>query len=152
MGCVKDTANLGAKAVQATGPIPDDLIPLRMEVERLATVINAPPDLLPAYDYWVEGYHVEHKYGGYHLVLVERGQQIERITVSTVDELLYHVFSTVTWNMAFESSRQSTGAVKDLRRIYFPKKVELLAMLSKDWAAKAKIEQDAILNAHPFRD
>ncbi len=134
-----------------TGPIPDDLASFRAKVERLARVINAPLDLLPAYDYWVEGNHAEHKYGGYHLVDVEKGQEGKRVTVSTEEDLMYEIFSAVASEMASHHAAQFPSPNKNFRQDYFDRQVELLALLSQDWATKARERKKDILRKYPLK-
>ena len=63
---------------------------IKSEIDRLAAQIGAPDDLLPTYGYSEDGArpHIEIDSHGYHYVVVERGEEINRVTTNSLDELL----------------------------------------------------------------
>lgn len=75
---------------------------IESRVNELARRVGAPGDLLPTYGS-TEDFarpHVEVDARGCHLVVVERGQELDRYTTDVRDELLYRIFSSVTFSMA----------------------------------------------------
>jgi hypothetical protein len=127
---------------------------LRKSVQRVAAIISAPSDLLPTYGASRDfGHpHIEVDQNGYHYIVVERGQEIERWSTQNPNELLFWVFDSATFSMAvaYELIHRMEG--QDCRRIIFEKKLELLGALDSDWRARAGKAQKAILERHPFDD
>lgn len=130
------------------------LAAIEKRIRDFGKLVDAPDALLPTFGRSDDGArpHVEVDGRGYHFVVVERGQELERITTSDFDELLYRVFDTVTFSLAsrYESARRV--AMADPRRLMFSRQVELLAKLSPAWAARQAAEHEAILRDHPFDD
>lgn len=125
------------------------------EVDRLAEIIGATGHLsLPTYGWTREaGYsHVEADARGYHLVTVERGEELERITTNDLDDLLYHIFADVTFDMANAYELAHRIETRDSRRVLFRKQVELLSELSEHWGPRQAQEQEEILREAPFDD
>ena len=128
---------------------------IKKKVEELAVKINAPTDLLPTYGYTKDfAYpHIEvDKFGLLHYVIVERGQELERRTTEKLDNLLYWIFTNVTFSMACDYELKNRIEDKDCRRIIFDKQEELLGLLSNNWKQKEKAEHQSILKNHPFDD
>lgn len=88
----------------------------------------------------------------YHYVVVERGTEFERLTTTDLDVLLYRAASDMAFSAAsaWATARPSRG--EDFRRRLFARKVELLARLSPDWAARKQAELGEILARSPYRD
>ena len=94
---------------------------IKSEIHRLAAQIGAPDDLLPTYVYSVDGAHphIEVDSRSYHYIVVERGQEISRVTTDDLDELLYHVFESVTFELACKCELKHRVAHQDFRRLLF---------------------------------
>lgn len=125
------------------------------EVDRLAAIIGATGHLsLPTYGYTRDaGYsHVEVDARGYHLVTVERGEELEHFTTNDHDDLLYHIFEDVTFDLACAYELDHRIETQDCRRIIFRKQVELLSQLSEGWGRRQTQEQEEILREDPFDD
>ena len=126
---------------------------VRDRIETLAGRIGAPAHLLPTYGVTADGArpHVEVD-ARYHLVVVERGQELERLSTDDLQALLYGVFQSVAFSMAcaHELARRRPGP--DPRRLMFRRQRELLAALDPAWAARAAAEQAATLARHPYVD
>jgi hypothetical protein len=75
---------------------------IKQAVHERALVIDAPEDLLATYNVSKDlGYpHIEETGGVFAWIVRERGQEYERRTTRSVDELLYWVFAAVTFSMA----------------------------------------------------
>ncbi|HYL98842.1 MAG TPA: Imm63 family immunity protein [Blastocatellia bacterium] len=127
---------------------------VKSEVERLAALLEAPANLLPTFgrseDFGRP--HIEADATGYHYVVVERGRELSRITTLNFDDLLYHIFEAVTFSMAgvFEVAHRIEQ--QDCRRIIFRRHIELMSVLSPDWAKRASIKQGNVLREYPFDD
>ena len=127
---------------------------IKAGVDRLASKINAPENLLPTYGYSEDFArpHIEVDSRFYFYVVVERGQELDRKWAPFLDQLLEWIFVGVTSQMA--GTYELTHRVKsqDFRRIMFARQIELLALLSPDWANRENERHQAILKCHPFRD
>jgi hypothetical protein len=127
---------------------------IEAEVLRLAAIIGASGYVLPTFGHSEDSArpHVESDGRGFHFVIVERGQELRRITTQNMDDLLYHVFEAVTFSLAcdFELAHRIQG--QDFRRMLFKRQIDLLALLSPAWAERESRDHDRILHEHPFDD
>lgn len=132
----------------------DSLSAIEAEVTRLASRIEAPATLLPTFGHSEDFArpHVEVDSRGYHFVVVERGQELQRVTTVDLDALLYMIFEDVTFSMASDWELRHRVDGQDTRRLLFRRQVELLASLSPEWARRQGLRHDAILRSHPFQD
>ena len=76
---------------------------IEKQVRELAAHIDAPDFVLPTFGYSEDGArpHIEiDPAGRMHYVVVERGQESERLTFIELDALLYRIFETVTFQMS----------------------------------------------------
>ena len=130
----------------------ESLPAIQERVLALAHLIGAPDSALPTFGGTEDGArpHVEVD-DCYHLVVVERGQELERRSTSDLDELLYWVFATVVFSMAV-SERPGRKPGEDSRRRLFERERALLRALKPDWARRRKAEQAETLAQHPFTD
>ncbi len=96
--------------------------------------------------------HIEVDTQGYHYVVVERGEELTRITTMDLDELLYHVFEAITFGLAcdYEVTHRISG--QDFRRLLFKYQIELLSTLSTQWAQRELADHRQILRQNPFDD
>jgi hypothetical protein len=125
------------------------LIEIENTVKQLAEKINAPIMSLPGNG----GPYIEiDNLGLFNIVVSERGKEIKRKTTSDLNELLYWVFTYVTFEMACNYELKNRIEEKDCRRIMFAKQEELLGLLNKEWEEKEKKEHQSILNNNPFDD
>lgn len=133
----------------------NSLTDIKAEVDRLAAVIGASGyHALPTYGH-TEDFarpHIEVDSRGYHFVVVERGQEHERFTTGELDELLYRIFRSVTFSLAFEYELAHRIETQDCRRLGFQRQEELLARLSERWAERKAAEHERLLREHPFDD
>jgi len=124
------------------------------KIAELAKKIGAAQGILPTYGYSEQTGrpHIEINPQGYHYVAAERGQESERHTTFDLDELLYWVFADVAFGIATNYELKNRIEDQDCRRIIFQGQVELLEMLSPQWAARQVQEQKEILEKYPFDD
>jgi hypothetical protein len=127
---------------------------IKTEVDRLAAKIGAVGYVLPTYGHTEDGArpHIEVDERGYHYVVVERGEELKRVTTAVLDELLYHVFQSVSFELACDYELHHRIPQQDFRRLLFQRQVELLSLLSAQWAERRAAEHRRILEAHPFAD
>jgi len=127
---------------------------IKVDVDRLAGIIGAPENILPTYG-WCEGSarpHIELDDRGYHYVVSERGQELQRITTWNLDTLLGHIFDSVSFGMAAKYELHHRIQGQDSRRLLWKRQLELLRILSPEWAALRSSEIDDILQKHPYND
>jgi hypothetical protein len=80
--------------------------------------------------------HVEVENALYHYVVVERGEELERHSTESYDELLYWIFRDVTHNMAFSYEMMNRVEDQDCRHIAFPKQVELMKQIGSTMSTR----------------
>ncbi len=127
---------------------------IQTEVDNLVRIIYAQTEELPTYGFSRDfGHpHIEVDGRGYHYVVVERGEELQRRTTSNLDELLFWIFESITFDMAFRYAAENRIEGRDRRRIGFAKEEELLGLLNPQWAEKEKEIHTDILKMHPFDD
>lgn len=128
---------------------------IREQVNLLAASINAPQQLLPTYGCTVDGAHPHIEIddnGRYHYVIVERGEELSREIAADTSDLLFMIFSAVTFSMACEYELRHRRKNEDPRRQLFSKQLELLGLLREEWKMREQKEQEPILQRHPFND
>ena len=127
---------------------------IEAEIDRLAAQINASGNVLPTYGHSEDGArpHLEVDARGYHYVVVERGQELKRITTSDLDELLFNVFESLTFSLACKYELAHRIEQQDFRRILFQRQLELLSRLSPQWGEREAGNHEQTLRQHPFDD
>ena len=128
---------------------------IKKKVKELANKIEAPANLLPTYRFsnGDESLLVEiDKIGNLHYVEIERGKEFARKTTSEFDELLYWIYSDVTFWMAAKFELNNRIENQDNRRIIFDQQEKLLGVLSDSWRQIGQNEHIQILVNHPFDD
>ena len=135
-------------------PAVDRFIELRTRIQTMARVIGAPNDLLPAYRTSEQngGPHIEIDGPTYHYVFSERGQEYDRWSTTSIEELLYRTFRDLTFWMSYKVARPHQKPGKDPRREAYRQQIELLRRLNPEWATRSAAEQQDVLIAHPFVD
>jgi len=137
----------------SSAPSLTSLNSIKARVNELAKTVDAPTEYLPTYgtsqQTGMPHIEVDHLY---YWVVCERGSELERRSTNDLDELLYWIFSSVTFTMAtdFELAHRRSG--EDCRRQIFPKQLEILAALSPQWASRRAEELRLVLRSHPFND
>jgi hypothetical protein len=84
--------------------------------------------------------------------VVERGEELERLTTKLLDELLYRVFESIISTLSYDYELQNRVEGQDGRRIAFPKQIELFRALSPEWANRCAEKIDETLKEYPFND
>jgi hypothetical protein len=128
---------------------------IKSEVDRMAAIIEAAEcSALPTYGHSEDFArpHIEVDSGGYHFVVVERGQEQSRFATPDLDELLYLIFQTVTFSLACDYELAYRIASQDSRRLIFQWQIQLLSQLSQGWAQRKAEDHERVLREHPFDD
>jgi hypothetical protein len=128
---------------------------IKVLVDKLAEIINAPGYLLPTYGYSNDGAqpHIEvDKNGELYYVVVERGQELRRDFALDTNDLLYRIFADITFTMACEHELEHRRLTEDCRRRIFAKQEELLGVLEEEWRVRERKNHDQILKSYPFND
>lgn len=128
---------------------------IKNDVDKLAEQIDAKNCFyLPTYGYTNDFAkpHIEVNSLGYHYVVVERGQELQRITTNSLDELLGNIFANVTFNLGCEYEVNNRIEYQDPRRIIFQHQVELLSQLSTEWAERETQRHAHLLQQYPLDD
>lgn len=131
-----------------------NLAEIKLEIERLSKLVHAGQELLPSYGY-SDGSgrpHIEVDASGYHYVESERGHEFDRWSTKELDELLYAVFRSVTFQMACEYELRHRVPEKESRRVIFLRQIGLMSTLSEKWAERLSREQEKIVRLFPFDD
>src|ERR1051325_7559594 len=103
------------------------LTEIKSEVDRRAALLGAVEHRsLPTYGRTEDGArpHIEVDSHGYHFVVVERGQELERFTTFELDDVLYRIFQSVTFSLAIDYELAHRVETQDFRRIGFQKQIE----------------------------
>ena len=94
--------------------------------------------------------HVEINHTGYHYIVCERGNELERKTTKNLQTLLYWIFELIVFQMASEYEVQHRKPGEDFRRVLFSIQLELYEKLDAHWFALKKKELEEILVEHPY--
>ena len=150
MSCMELTPH-AARKIKPSG---DQFAVLCSRVEELAKIINATTEFMPTYGESMQNgrAHIEIDGATYHFVREERGQEFERYSTTTLDEVLYRMFRDVTWSMASELARVHRKHNEDFRRELFKQQHALLARLNHEWMLRSEAEHARVLAKHPFVD
>lgn len=118
----------------------------------LAKIIGAPANTLPTFGHSKQSGrpYIEVDSAGYHFLVAEHGQKFERHTTFDNDELLYRIFQSVTFQLAYNCEVTHRINGQDPRRIMFEYQEELLSKLPANWGERRTREHAHILQNHPF--
>lgn len=89
---------------------------------------------------------------GYHFVEMERGKINKQIDCIKEEDILFIVFSKITFALASEFELEHRRANEDSRRQLFAKQLELLKSIDYGFAKRRKKRIDEILRIYPFHD
>jgi hypothetical protein len=127
---------------------------IKIEVDRLAPKISASGYYLPTYGRSEDFArpHIEVDARGYQYVVIERGEELKRITTNDLNELLYQIFEPITSRLACDYELAHRVESQDCRRLNFQHQVDLLLILSKEWSLRKAQQRMQILLEYPFDD
>lgn len=84
------------------------------------------------------------------LVVTERGQELSRKNSKDIDEILYWIFEPMAYSRAWDYELKHRVGDADSRRVVFPRALDEIGKISKDWREKMRAEQFEILEKNPF--
>jgi hypothetical protein len=125
---------------------------IRKKVKEYGKKITAPKELLTvraSTDHFGTP-HIEVDDTGYHFIVCERGNELERRTTKDIQTLLYWVFELIVFKMASEYELHNRKPGEDFRRVLFAKQLELFEKLNTGWLALKQKELEDILKQHPY--
>ena len=125
---------------------------IRKKVREYGNKINAPTELLTvrASSNHLGTPHVEINGAGYHFIVCERGNELDRRTTKDIQTLLYWIFKLIVFKMASDYELQNRKSGEDFRKVLFAKQLELFEKLDTRWLALKQKELEGILNEHPY--
>lgn len=129
------------------------LLRIKKKINELARKIDAPRKLRPSYgsfDYEMDSFFIEiDQKGVMRLIETEKGQVHEVRRTRDLDELLYWIFTNITFSMAFKLAIEKPIGSMDRRKLIFQFQEELLAKLNPQWKEKIDAEYKVFLRNHP---
>lgn len=132
------------------------LLRIKRKIDKLARKIDAPRKLRPSYgsfDYEMDSFFIEiDNKGVMRLIETERGQVHEVRRTRDLDELLYWIFTNITFSMAYKLAIEKTIGHMDRRKLIFQFQEELLAKLNPKWKDRIDAEYKEFLKNHPVDD
>jgi len=125
---------------------------IKGKVNDISLLIEAPEELLPTYgisrDFAYP--HIEIDEIGYHFVIVERGEELNRKTSKDIDDLMYWVFESVTFSMASDYELKHRVENQDSRKLLFKTQLDMIGKISEKFAERLQAEFDQILKVAPY--
>lgn len=99
------------------------------------------------------GIYVYEKNGVYYYVGVgDRGGVNDEIKTLNIDDILYKIYSTITFNEAVKFAMMNREKDKDWRRVLFKRQLELLKSLGDMYYNRRSEEIETILLTSPYKD
>lgn len=131
------------------------LLKIKRKINQLQRIINAPKELRPSYGAfeYVDSYFIEiDPKGVMRLIETEKGRIHEVRRTKDLDELLYWIFTNITFAMACKQEREPDTKAKDRRIAIFLHQEELLGRLYPHWRDKKHAEYATFMKNHPKDD
>ena len=96
--------------------------------------------------------YVDFDGGRFLYIISERGVELARKSVDSLNKLLYLIFSDVVSRMAMDFELDHRVAGQDVRRIIFSKRVALMDELDPSWGMETLKEIEETLRSAPYND
>lgn len=90
--------------------------------------------------------------GEYHYTVMERGREINHFHSADLHEILYHVFSDITFSLAMKYELKNREKGKDTRRMLFTHELLLLGRIDDGYRRKHAEYLEKVLAEHPYND
>lgn len=116
-------------------------------VELLAEQIAAPIDYLPTYNYSEDFArpHIEMQGNEYHLLVIEKGQEIKRQRTYDIEELIYWIFDSVTFEMALRLEVLNRNEEEDFRIQLFKIQEDLIEKINPKYKNSLEVKHRKLL-------
>ena len=88
----------------------------------------------------------------YHYVVTERGKINKHIKSCEIDDILYPLFESITFNIACKYELEHRKADKDSTRLIWKKQLELLETINPQFKDSCQADIEKILKIAPYRD
>lgn len=88
----------------------------------------------------------------YNYKIMERGKINKHYKSSNIEDILYPLFESITFNLACKYELDHRKADQDSRRLIWKKQLELLEMINPIYKDKCQVEIEKILKIAPYRD
>jgi hypothetical protein len=131
------------------------LLRIKRKINKLQRIINAPKELRPSYGafQYVDSYFIEiDSRGVMRLIETEKGRIHEVRRTKDLDELLYWIFTNITFAMACKQEMETDSQAEDRRIGIFLHQEKLLGKLYPHWQDKKHAEYEAFIKNHPKDD
>jgi Immunity protein 63 len=128
-----------------------DLAQVEVELNRLADLIDAPTRIRPRFQANPDFDYIITRDQKYVLVNVDVFTTSEFVTTS-LEDFWYHVFAGITHEMAELATARDFKANNEVRRVIWPKQLELMQHISPAWKKRLLQEFLNILEKNPVRD
>lgn len=127
---------------------------IKKEVSLLGRIIDAPRHLLLVSEEPRSDGSPYFEINGDQIFVVssERGLELYRKFVPSVDEAVFIIIERAVTRMALNYEINNRVDGQDFRRIYFGKKVELMGLIDKVWADRVLEDINFILSMSPYAD
>lgn len=131
------------------------LLKIKRKINKLQRIINAPKELRPSYGAfeYADSYFIEiDNKGVMRLIETEHGRIHEVRRTKDLDELLYWIFTNITFAMACKQAMENSIQLKDPRRAIFLQQEELMGKLYPHWQVRIRAEYKVFIKNHPQDD
>jgi hypothetical protein len=131
------------------------LLKIKRKINQLQRIINAPKELRPSYGAfnYVDSYFIELDTNGVmRLIETENGRIQEVRRTRDLDELLYWIFTNITFTMACKQETGNHPPSLDPRIGIFLQQEQLLGKLYPHWQDRMHAEYEAFIKKHPKDD
>jgi len=120
---------------------------LKKRVEKLAKTINAPDFYIPTFGYSEQSGlpHIEIIGKTFHYVVCERGSEFSRKSTKDEKELLYWIFQSITFSMAYDLEKKNRKKNEDFRVQLFQIQEDLISIIDKEYALILKDKHEELL-------
>lgn len=88
----------------------------------------------------------------YHLVVTERGSELERFSTGSKEEAMYRLLSAITFEIASDYELKNRIEGRDFRRMLFAKQVGFMREANPKWAERLEKEVARIVKGYPYND
>lgn len=130
-----------------------ELLRIRKKINQLQRIIDAPKMLRPSYGvlgYDMNSYFIEiDRKGIMRLIETEQNRVHEVRRTKDLDELLYWIFTNITFSMACTNKSGNNADSYDHRRQIFLRQEELLGKLNPHWKEKKHAEYKELMKKYP---
>lgn len=121
---------------------------IELELRKIAKKIDAPEQYLPTFGF-TKGTarpHIETQGNEFHYVINERGEEYSRAKTDDFKELVFLVFTDVTFEMSVKMELENRNKNQDFRIQMFQIQEDLLYKIDPSYSERLKAKHDKLLN------